>query len=66
MPLEAPLTKLRAFVDRSSVELFANGGEATFTTHLYPTDREFHFTASEGVKLRGWEMARAVTDEFVV
>ncbi len=66
MPMEAPLRKLRAFIDRSSVELFANDGEATFTTHLYPTEREFHFTATDGVKLRGWEMEKAVTDEFVV
>ena len=66
MPLESPLKKLRVFVDRSSVEIFANDGEATFTTHLYPTEREFHYTATDGVKLRIWPMKRSVTDEFVV
>lgn len=66
MPLEAPLQRLRAFIDHSSVELFANDGEATFTTHLYPTEREFHFAASDGVRVRGWAMQRAVTDEFVI
>ena len=66
MPVETPLKKLRVFVDRCSVEIFANDGESTFTTHLYPTDREFHYTATEGVLLRGWEMEKAVTDEFVV
>ena len=66
MPLESPLKKLRVFVDRSSVEIFANDGEATFTTHLYPTEREFHYTATDGMKLRIWPMKRSVTDEFVV
>ncbi len=66
MPLETPLKKLRVFIDRSSVELFANDGEATFTTHAYPTAREFHYTATPGVALKIWPMQRAVTDEFVI
>lgn len=66
MPVEMPLKKLRVFIDRCSVEIFANDGEATFTTRAYPTAREFHYTASDGVKLRGWTLAQAVTDEFVV
>ena len=48
MPLDAPLTKLRVFIDRSSAELFFNDGEATFTTHVYPTGREFNYTAAPG------------------
>ena len=43
-----------------------NGGEATFTTHLYPTEGEFHYTHSDGVKLRIWPMDRSVADAFVV
>ena len=66
MPLEAPLKKLRVFIDRSSVEIFANDGEATFTTHAYPTEREFHCCADPGVGVRIWPMRRAVTDAFVV
>ena len=66
MPLDAPLTKLEIYADRSSVEIFANDGEATFTTHLYPTGREFNYTASEGLDVHIWPMARSVTDEFVV
>ena len=66
MPLETALKKLRVFIDRSSVEIFANDGEATFTTHAYPTAREFHCTASPGVGLRVWPMKRAVTDGFII
>ena len=65
MPLDAPLTKLRVFIDRCSVELFANDGEATFTTHLYPTEEEFHYTLNGG-SLRLWALAPSVTDEFIV
>ena len=65
MPLDAPLEKLRIFIDRSSVEIFANDGEATFTTHLYPMEGEFHTTLTGG-SLRIWPMERAVTDEFVL
>ena len=66
MPLEAAPGKLDIFVDRSSVEIFAGDGEATFTTHLYPTEREFHYSASAGVGLRIYPMKRSVTDEFIV
>ena len=65
MPLDAPLTKLRVFIDRCSAEIFANDGEATFTTHVYPTEREFNYTLSGGF-LRGWTLKTAVTDEFIV
>lgn len=65
MPLDAPLTKLRVFIDRCSAEIFANDGEATFTTHVYPTEREFNYTLSGGT-LRGWTLKTAVTDAFIV
>ena len=66
MPLDAPLQKLQIYIDHNSAELFANDGEATFTTHIYPTGREFHYTATEGVGVRLWPMNRSVTDEFVI
>lgn len=65
MPLEAG-TALRVFIDRSSTEIFAADGSATFTTHTYPTDREFHYAVSAGVQVKGWTLKRAVTDEFVI
>ena len=66
MPLEEPLRDLRIFADHSSVELFANEGAATFTTHLYPTERECRFTVSEGAALRLWPLMSSVTDDFVI
>ena len=65
MPLDAPLKKLRVFIDRCSAEIFANDGEATFTTHVYPTEREFNYTLSGG-ELKIWTLKPSVTDEFVV
>lgn len=65
MPLETPLRTLRAFIDRGSVEIFANDGEATFTTHAYPTEREHHIAAG-GAQVRVWPLKRAVTDKFIV
>ncbi len=66
MPLEAPLEKLQIFIDRSSTEIFVGDGEAVFTAHTYPTEGEFHYTASAGVGVRLWPMEKSVTDEFVV
>ena len=66
MPLDAPLTKLRVFVDRCSAEIFANDGEATFTTHVYPTEREFNYVLNGVADLKLWKLRPSVTDEFVV
>lgn len=65
MPLEAPLSRLRVFIDSNSCEMFANGGSATFTTHAYPTAGEHRFTVSDGAKVRLWPLSTAVTDAFV-
>jgi len=66
MPLDTPLTKLRVFIDRCSAEIFANDGEATFTTHVYPTEREFNYTLNGTDDLKIWTLKPSVTDEFVV
>ena len=66
MPLDRPLANLRIFIDRSSVEIFANDGEQTFTSHAYPTSREFNYTLSGAKSIRIWELGTSVTDEFVV
>ena len=66
MPLDRSLEELRIFIDRSSVEIFANGGEETFTSHIYPTEREFHYTSDGEQELRIWRLGTSVTDEFVV
>ena len=66
LPLDEPLRSLRIFIDRSSCEYFVNGGEATFTTHCYPTEGEFGYTATEGANIRIWRLGRSVGDEFVI
>ena len=66
MPLETPLKTLRIFIDRGSTEFFVNDGEATFTTRSYPTEREFHYTVSDGAALRIWTLHPSVKDDFVV
>ena len=66
MPLANGLRKLEIFVDRSSVEYFANDGEATFTAHSYPTAEEFNYTTSGDVQVKIWKMKASVKDDFVV
>ena len=66
MPLANGLKKLDIFVDRSSVEYFANDGEATFTAHSYPTAEEFHYTACGDVQVKIWKLKASVKDDFVV
>ena len=66
VPMDAPLTSLRIFIDRSSTEIFFNDGEKTFTTHSYPTEGEAFFRCSEGAEVRLWSYKKSVTDEFVV
>ena len=66
LPLEGPARTIDIFIDRCSAELFFNGGEATFTTHVYPTEREFNYAASDGVGIRVYPMKASVTDDFVV
>ena len=66
MPLEKPLEHLQIFIDRSSVEIFANHGEAVFTSHVYPTADEHYYTATAGTALKIWELRASVTNDFVV
>lgn len=65
IPLEQPLTHLRIFIDRSSVEIFFNRGEAVFTSHVYPEASEHHYTISRPVSMKLWELKNSVTDNFV-
>ena len=66
VPMENPLRSLRVFIDSCSTEIFFNDGEATFTTHSYPTEGEHGFTVSQGAKVRLWPLTASVTDAFVV
>lgn len=66
IPLDKSLDHIRAFIDRSSVEFFINHGEAAFTSHVYPSQREFHYTISGNSRIRLWEYRASVTDDFVI
>jgi beta-fructofuranosidase len=66
VPLEEDLTDIALYLDRSSVEIFFNKGEATFTTHLYPTEQESSYQASPNLDLEIWMLRSSVTDDFVV
>ena len=66
MPLETPLRKLRIFIDHSSVEIFVNDGEETFTTHLYPETDELFGRTSQALQAKGWKLGASVKDDFVI
>ncbi|MBR1629171.1 MAG: sucrose-6-phosphate hydrolase [Lachnospiraceae bacterium] len=66
MPLPNGLQKLRIFIDRSSVEIFANDGEATFTSHVYPTEGEHSYTIDNYNSFKIWQYKESVKDDFVV
>ena len=66
MPLSNPLTSLRIFIDKSSLEIFANDGEAAFTSHIYPTASEHYYTKSKNAVLEIWSLMASVRDDFVV
>ena len=62
---DTPLRDLRVFIDSNSAEFFLNGGEATFTTHVYPTEDEHHLSVTPGVQHHLWRLGTSVTDAFV-
>lgn len=66
IPLDQPLSSLRIFIDRSSVEFFVNQGEAVFTSHVYPAEREFYYTISKNGKVKLWKFGASVVDDFVI
>lgn len=66
MPLEHALEHVRIYIDRCSVEIFANHGEAVFTSHAYPTSEEHHYTISPNAAFRLWALRPSVQDDFVI
>ena len=66
VPLENALSDLTIYIDRSSVEFFFNKGEATFTTHLYPTSEETRYQISPDLDFDIWTLKTSVTDQFRV
>ena len=66
VPLTDPLKNIRVLIDRCSVEIFFNDGQATFTSHIYPTDTEHSYTITEGGKVTVYTLKPSVVDNFVV
>lgn len=66
MPLDRDLEKLSIYIDRSSVEIFANDGEQTFTTHLYPEADETGYKAEGADSVRIWTLSASNSNEFVI
>ena len=66
-PLPDGLSHLRIFIDRSSVEIFVNDGDAVFTTRAFPTDLEHFMKIKEGdTFMHIWKLKPAVKDNFII
>ena len=66
-PLPDGLSHLRIFIDRSSVEIFVNDGDAVFTTRAFPTDQEHFMKIKEGdTFMHIWKLKPAVKDNFII
>lgn len=65
-PLPGGLSHLRIFIDRSSVEIFVNDGDAVFSSRIFPVAGETRFVQNGDASLRIWRLKPAVTDSFVV
>ena len=66
MPLEKELKDLRIFIDRSSIEIFANNGEALFTSHVYPEAEEHGCTVNGSASITVYKLKPSVVDNFVM
>lgn len=64
--LLSPLRSIRIFIDSSSVELFINEGEQSFTSRVFPEEGECHFLIKGARSLDIWKLGMAVEDTFVV
>ena len=66
VPLDESLRNIHVFIDRCSFELFINDGDATFTSHIYPTADEHNYTISENGSVKIFGLKPSVTDAFVI
>jgi beta-fructofuranosidase len=65
-PLENGLFHLRIFIDRSSVEIFVNDGDAVFTSRIFPTEKEHFFRLEGDLFPRLWTLKPGVKEEFLI
>jgi len=52
--------RVRVFVDRSSVEVFANGGESTITDRIFPGPESLGIEVRGATKVRLWPLAHSM------
>ncbi len=60
------LKHLRIFIDRSSVEIFVNDGDAVFTSRVFPSEGEAFTRLTGDVYVRMWPLKAAVDDQLIV
>ena len=65
-PLPKGLSHLRFFIDRSSVEIFVNDGDAVFSTRIFPAAGEEKLIIDGDASVHLWELKRAVKDNFAI
>ncbi len=65
-PLPKGLSHLRIFIDRSSVEIFVNDGDAVFSSRIFPAQGEDRLRLEGDASLHLWELKPAVTDDFKI
>ena len=65
-PLPKGLFHLRVFIDRSSIEIFVNDGDAVFSSRIFPTEGEDRLVVQGDASIHLWELNRAVAESFVV
>jgi beta-fructofuranosidase len=66
VPVSGGVKDIRAIIDSCSVELYINGGQRTFSAHVYPHEGEHHYTVTPGAEVKIWNIAPTVVDDFVV
>ena len=60
------LFHLRIFIDKSSVEIFVNDGDAVFSSRIFPVEEENRLIYSGDASIHLWELDRAVKESFIV
>ncbi|MBR3154634.1 MAG: sucrose-6-phosphate hydrolase, partial [Lachnospiraceae bacterium] len=65
-PLENGLSQLRIFIDKSSMEIFVNDGDAVFTTRVFPNPWENEFRIKADCDMKIWSLKPSVMDDFII
>ena len=64
--IDNPLTDMRIFIDKSSVEIFINDGDAVFTSRIFPEESERYFRIGHNANARLWSLKETVKDELII